>query len=237
MQNSNMKKYAVIVAGGKGSRIGAEVPKQFLPLAGHPVLWHTLETFLDAFSDLTIVLVAPEVFAEKSRILIQQTSDPNRIHITMGGSTRFHSVQNGLQLIREPSVVFVHDGVRCLVSRDLIHRCYEQTLEKGSAIPVVSVSDTVRIRDGEKTKVIDRNKLLAVQTPQTFRSEIILPAFQQPYHAAFTDEATVVEAGGQEVFMIEGERENIKITMPVDLEIAELFLNIRRMNRRSNKNG
>ncbi len=236
MQISNIKKYAVIVAGGRGSRIGGNLPKQFLQLAGKPVLWHTLEAFLHSFADMKIVLVVSEDFEEKAIQLIRQTSAPDRIFITAGGPTRFHSVLNGLQQVQESSVVFVHDGVRCLVSRDLIHRCYHQAVERGSAIPVLSVSDSMRIRDGEKTKVVDRNKLLAVQTPQTFRSEILLPAFKQKYQSVFTDEATVVEAGGQAVFMIEGERENIKITLPVDLIIAELFLEKRKSVQPLNKN-
>ena len=127
-------------------------------------------------------------------------------------------------MIREASVVFVHDGVRCLVTEKLIKRCYEQALEKGNAIPAVAVNDSIRMKEGNKTKVVDRSRLLAVQTPQTFLSDIILPAFEQPYEEAFTDEATVAEAAGYEVFMIEGEKENIKITQPADLLIAEQLI-------------
>ena len=216
-----MTKYAVIVAGGTGTRMGAAVPKQFMQLNGKPVLLHTIETFLRAYADLQIILVLPASFEEQGRQLILQTTTASRVQIVLGGATRFHSVQNGLKKINEASVVFVHDGVRCLVTESLIRRCYEQTIVKGNAIPAVAVNDSIRMVQGNKTKVVDRSRLLAVQTPQTFRSNILLSAFEQPYNEAFTDEATVAEAAGHEIFMIEGEKENIKITLPADLLIAE----------------
>ena len=216
-----MTKYAVIVAGGTGTRMGAAVPKQFMQLNGKPVLLHTIETFLRAYADLQIILALPASFEEQGRQLILQTTTASRVQIVLGGATRFHSVQNGLKKINEASVIFVHDGVRCLVTESLIRRCYEQTILKGNAIPAVAVNDSIRMVEGNKTKVVDRNKLRAVQTPQTFRSNILLAAFEQPYNEAFTDEATVAEAAGHEIFMIEGEKENIKITLPADLLIAE----------------
>ena len=216
-----MTKYAVIVAGGTGTRMGAAVPKQFMQLNGKPVLLHTIETFLRAYADLQIILALPASFEEQGRQLILQATSASRVQIVLGGTTRFHSVQNGLKQINEASVIFVHDGVRCLVTESLIRRCYEQTILKGNAIPAVAVNDSIRMVEGNKTKVVDRNKLRAVQTPQTFRSNILLAAFEQPYNEAFTDEATVAEAAGHEIFMIEGEKENIKITLPADLLIAE----------------
>ena len=216
-----MTKYAVIVAGGTGTRMGAAVPKQFMQLNGKPVLLHTIETFLRAYADLQIILVLPASFEEQGRQLILQATSASRVQIVLGGTTRFHSVQNGLKQINEASVIFVHDGVRCLVTESLIRRCYEQTIVKGNAIPAVAVNDSIRMVEGNKTKVVDRSTLLAVQTPQTFRSNILLSAFEQPYNEAFTDEATVAEAAGHEIFMIEGEKENIKITLPADLLIAE----------------
>ena len=216
-----MTKYAVIVAGGTGTRMGAAVPKQFMLLNGKPVLLHTIETFLRAYAELQIILVLPAPFEEQGRQLILQATSASRVQIVLGGTTRFHSVQNGLKQINEASVIFVHDGVRCLVTESLIRRCYEQTILKGNAIPAVAVNDSIRMVEGNKTKVVDRNKLRAVQTPQTFRSNILLAAFEQPYNEAFTDEATVAEAAGHEIFMIEGEKENIKITLPADLLIAE----------------
>jgi 2-C-methyl-D-erythritol 4-phosphate cytidylyltransferase len=141
-----------------------------------------------------------------------------------GGATRFHSVQNGLKLIIEPAVVAVHDGVRCLISKELIVRCVEQALEKGSAIPAVQATDSIRLVEGELNKVADRDIVRIIQTPQTFKSDILLTAFKQEHSASFTDEATVVEAAGHPVFLCEGEYDNIKITRPVDLLIAESIL-------------
>lgn len=219
-----MKKYAVLVAGGSGTRMGSTVPKQLLMLAGKPVLLHSIEKFLSAFYDIEIILVVHPLFIEQVKTLIESLPASPGISIIPGGETRFHSVKNGLKLVKEDAVVFVHDAVRCLVSESLIHCCYEQALTKGSAIPAISITDSVRMIDGNTTKIIDRNLLKAIQTPQTFRSEIILPAFEQEYKNAFTDEATVVESSGHEIFLIEGEKENIKITVPSDLIIAEHLL-------------
>lgn len=221
-----MKKIAVITAGGSGSRMGSNLPKQFMELKGKPVLWYTLKTFIAAFNDIEIVLVIPSTYQEAAKALLDELSIGDRARLVTGGSTRFHSVQNGLATIKEESVVFVHDGVRCLVTADLIQRCYHQALEKGSAVPAVASADSVRIAetDGDTHQSIDRNKVRIIQTPQTFKSNIILPAFQQEYTESFTDEATVVESNGGSVFLIEGEYTNLKITRPVDLVIAEMIL-------------
>lgn len=218
-----MKKYAVIVAGGAGQRMGTTTPKQFLQLQGKALLWYTLQSFLQAFDDLQIILVLPKDNREGIDI-VNDLHAANRTVITEGGETRFHSVQNGLLLVTEPSVVFVHDGVRCLVSKELIARCYTQALEKGSAIPAITATDSIRIIDGETSTVADRNNVRIIQTPQTFLSTILLPAFKAGYTESFTDEATVVEASGQKIFLIEGDHQNIKITRPVDLVIAESIL-------------
>ncbi|MDE3144727.1 MAG: 2-C-methyl-D-erythritol 4-phosphate cytidylyltransferase [Bacteroidota bacterium] len=219
-----MKKFAVIVAGGMGQRMGADTPKQFLMLRGKPVLWYSINTFLSAYDDMQIILVLPLAHLESGIELRNSFANKDRIQIISGGVTRFHSVQNGLKAIKDKSVVFVHDAVRCLVSKDLIKKCYEQAIEKGSAVPAVAASDSIRIADGEKTVVADRDTIRMIQTPQTFTSEIILPAFEQEFNHAFTDEATVVEASGKEIFLIEGEYNNIKITRPIDLVIAEKIL-------------
>jgi 2-C-methyl-D-erythritol 4-phosphate cytidylyltransferase len=219
-----MKKVAVIVAGGNGLRMGAFIPKQFLLLKGKPVLWYTLNSFLNAYDDLEIVLVLPEEHIERGEEIISMFEGKDRVVIVKGGSTRFHSVQNGLKLIKEKSIVFVHDGVRCMVSDALIKRCYEQAVEKGNAIPAVAATDSIRIAEGEKNSVIDRTTVRIIQTPQTFNSEILLPAFAQAYNEAFTDEATVVEAFGNEIYLCEGDYNNIKITRPVDLLMAEKIL-------------
>ncbi len=219
-----MKKYAVVVAGGSGQRMGSSIPKQFLLLQGKPLLWYTLDTFLKSFDDIEIILVVPETGISEADALVEDLNAQARITITKGGTTRFHSVQNGLALVTEPSIVFVHDGVRCLITKELIQRCYHQAIEKGSAIPAIAATDSIRIVDGNSHRVADRNNVRIIQTPQTFQSLILLKAFNTDYKDSFTDEATVVEASGENVFLIEGEHENIKITRPADLLIAERIL-------------
>ncbi len=216
-----MEKYAVIVAGGSGLRMRNAIPKQFLFLQNKPVLWHTIHAFQQAFDDINIVLVIPQ--NNQYQQLIQSFLSDKIVTVT-GGETRFHSVKNGLEKVPDHSVVFVHDGVRCLVSQQLIHRCYEQTIVKTNAIPVIAAMDSLRIENNNSHCVIERAKIKLVQTPQTFISTDLKKAFMQPYQDIFTDEATVMEAFGKEVFLIEGEYENIKITQPIDLVIAEKIL-------------
>jgi 2-C-methyl-D-erythritol 4-phosphate cytidylyltransferase len=224
-----MKKYAVIVAGGSGQRMGTETPKQFLLLKGKPLLQYTLNTFLNTFADLDVILVLPSQHFERGRNIIEQMNVEERVQITAGGETRFHSVQNGLQEIAQPSIIFVHDGVRCLVSSQLIISCYNYAMQNGSAIPAVTPADSLRIDDGSNHRVIDRDKVRIIQTPQTFSSHILLPAFEQEYQSSFTDEATVVEAAGNKVYLIDGEHSNLKITRPIDLYIAEKLLEEREL--------
>lgn len=219
-----MKKYAVIVAGGSGQRMDAVVPKQFLLLQERPLLWHTLTIFLRSYDDIIIILVLPKANLAEGESLRKNLNATRKIMLAEGGETRFQSVKNGLQLVKEPSVVFVHDGVRCLITEELVHRCYEQALVKGSAVPAVTATDSIRIVENEGHYVMNRNHVRIIQTPQTFQSTLLLPAFEQPYDESFTDEATVVEANGQQIFLIEGDYENIKITRPVDLLIAEKIL-------------
>ncbi len=219
-----MKKIAVIVAGGTGKRMGNIVPKQFLMLRNKPVLWYTIDTFLRAYDDMQIVIVLPREHIEKGKQIVSQFAGNRAITITEGGETRFHSVKQGLQLIKDDAVVFVHDGVRCLISVPLIQRCYNQAVEKGSAVPAVAATDSIRIVNGNGHFVENRQYVRIIQTPQTFLSSIILAAFQQDFTDAFTDEATVVEASGVPVFLTEGEYDNIKITRPVDLIIAERMM-------------
>ncbi|MCB0700303.1 MAG: 2-C-methyl-D-erythritol 4-phosphate cytidylyltransferase [Chitinophagales bacterium] len=220
-----MKKYAVIVAGGKGVRMGMALPKQFLPVGGKPVLFHTIKAFYEAYDDMNIVLVLPEDQLSYAQMVLQAfEGDRPDITIVTGGATRFHSVQNGLKVVEEESIVFVHDGVRPLVSVELICACYEQAFGKGSAIPAIAVSDSIRSVDGDDSTPVDRSVLRAIQTPQTFKSEILLPAFEQGYSEQFTDEATVVEANGEKVYLIEGDKRNVKLTTPEDLEWADMIL-------------
>ena len=220
-----MKKYAIIVAGGSGSRMGGDLPKQFMLLKDKPVLYYSLKVFLDAYPDLQIILVLPLDYTNMGQEIIDAYFDKNRIRIAAGGNTRFQSVKNGLKLVKEESIIFVHDGVRCLVTRELIHRCYEQAVDTGTAIPAITSKDSIRLMNEDSNDAFDRNKVMLIQTPQTFHSKILLPAYQIDYKDKFTDEATVVEAYGLKVSLVEGEENNIKITRPIDLLIAESIIN------------
>jgi 2-C-methyl-D-erythritol 4-phosphate cytidylyltransferase len=215
-----MKKTAVIVAGGSGVRMGSAVPKQFLHLKGKPIIWHTVQQFFYAYLDIQIVLVLPASYLQEAATYFE-TDQLSNIQFVEGGSTRFDSVKNGLQKVTEPSVIFVHDGVRCLVSANLIKKCYKEAMVFGSAIPAVTATDSIRLVTGEAHQVIDRNRIKIIQTPQTFLSTVLIPAFDRPYQDSFTDEATVVEAAGHSVRLIEGEYSNLKITRPQDLIVAE----------------
>lgn len=219
-----MKKYAIIVAGGSGVRMGGTLPKQFLLLRDKPVLYYTLKTFIEAYDDLQVILVLPVDYTDMGQEIIDAFFDKDRIRITAGGDTRFQSVKNGLALVEEESVVFVHDGVRCLLTKELIHRCYQQAVETGTAIPAIPSKDSIRLITEEGNAAFDRNRVMLIQTPQTFHSKIIVPAFQIDYKDKFTDEATVAEAYGMKVSLVEGEETNIKITRPVDLLLAEQIL-------------
>jgi len=219
-----MKKIALIVAGGKGSRMNNDIPKQFLLLKNKPVLYYTLKAFTDAYENIEIILVLPEEHISKGQEIIDGYFNHSRIRITAGGRTRFHSVQNGLALINEESIIFVHDGVRCLITSDLIKKCYETAVENGNAVPAVECGDSVRLLTATGNKIVDRNKVKLIQTPQTFHSKILLPAYKIDYKDKFTDEASVVEAYGLTINLIEGEKNNIKITTPADLHLAGILL-------------
>ena len=219
-----MKKYAVIVAGGAGIRMGGYLPKQFMLLKNKPLLYYTIKTFLNSFNDLQVILVRPVDYTDMGQEIIDAWFDKSRIQLAVGGDTRFQSVKNGLSLIEEDAIVFVHDGVRCLLSQGLIERCYNQALSTGTAIPAIPSKDSIRIVRDEGNEAFDRNKVMLIQTPQTFHSRILIPAFEIDYKDKFTDEATVVEAYGMKVSLVEGEERNIKITRPVDLLLAEQLL-------------
>ena len=201
--------------------MGSSEPKQFLLLNGKPVIWHTLSAFLSAFHDTEIILVLPEDRLSTGSEITRAFESPNQIAIVGGGETRFHSVKKGLSLIRDPSIVFVHDGVRCMVTPELIKRCYNATVEKGNAVPVITAIDSLRVETKEGNKIIDRGNVKIVQTPQTFRSDILLGAFEQEYNLDFTDEASVVERSGVKINLVEGDESNFKITRPLDLLVAE----------------
>jgi 2-C-methyl-D-erythritol 4-phosphate cytidylyltransferase len=222
-----LKNYAIIVAGGSGTRMGSTTPKQFLLVNEKPVLYYTIKAFSDSFPAIEIILVLPENQMELGKEIIDGYFKEANIRMTAGGETRFHSVKKGLSLIEEESIVFIHDGVRCLVTKELLIRCYNKALETGSAIPVSACRDSLRLITEDGHVVLDRSAVRLVQTPQTFHSKLILPAYAIDYKDRFTDEATVAEAFGIEVTLVEGDPENIKITTPLDLTVAESILQLR----------
>lgn len=217
-------KTAVIVAGGSGTRMGSATPKQFLLLKGKPLLWYTIRAFLDAYTDMQIILVLPEAHIDNGKAIATDFPEAD-IQIIVGGDTRFASVKNGVMAAPDDAIIFVHDGVRCLISPELIQACYVQTVEKGSAVPAVASTDSVRLSAADGSHhVVDRQFVQIIQTPQTFPAQVLKAAFQQAYRDAFTDEATVVEAAGGVVHLIVGDYSNIKVTRPIDLLMAERIL-------------
>lgn len=219
-----MKKIAVIVAGGKGTRMNSDLPKQFMLLKNKPILYYTIKAFLSAYDDIEIILVLPVEHMGKGLEIIDGYFDRSRFRLCEGGRSRFHSVQNGLALVDEESIIFVHDGVRCLITGNLIKRCYEAAIEYGNAVPATDSKDSLRLITSNGNKILKRNKVKLIQTPQTFHSKILLPAFKIDYKDKFTDEASVVEAFGLKVNLIEGEENNIKITTLFDIQFAENLL-------------
>ena len=219
--------YIIIVAGGKGLRMGSDIPKQFLPIGGKPVLMRTLERFRAYSSELQIVLVLPEAQQDYWHELCEQYHFDVEYALANGGQTRFHSVQNGLALIPDDAegVVGVHDGVRPFPSIEVIRNCYETAREKKAVIPVIPVVETVRqIFSNNSSRTVPRDEYRLVQTPQTFDIQLLKAANRQPYNDGFTDDASVVESYGHAITLVEGNRENIKITTPYDMKIAEVLL-------------
>ena len=219
-----MKKYALIVAGGKGLRMGSELPKQFLPIGGKPVLMRTLEAFHACNREIQLIVVLPHSQQEFWRTLCREHRFTLPHVVVDGGETRFHSVKNGLVLVEAPALVGVHDGVRPFVSREVIDRCYGLAAEKRAVIPVIGVVETVRRMEGEESVTVSRDDYRLVQTPQVFDAELLKAAYDQPYTPHFTDDASVVEAWGASVTLTPGNRENIKITTPFDLKIAAALI-------------
>ena len=218
--------YIIIVAGGKGLRMGSDIPKQFLPIGGKPVLMRTLERFRAYSSDLQIILVLPEAQQDYWRKLCQEYQFDVEYQLANGGQTRFHSVQNGLALVPDDAegVVGVHDGVRPFPSIEVIRNCYETARTAKAVIPVIPVVETVRHLEGDKSVTVPRGDYRLVQTPQTFDIQLLKAANRQPYNDGFTDDASVVESYGHAITLVEGNRENIKITTPYDLKIAEVLI-------------
>lgn len=216
----------IIVAGGSGQRMGAAVPKQFLPLCGVPVLAVTLRGILAALPESPIVVVLPDAEAERWKDICLTEGLEGTHDICVGGTSRFESVRNGLAALGDCDYVAVHDGVRPLASKDLIMRCINTAEKYGTAIPAVRPVDSFRSVDTEGNRIIDRDTLRAVQTPQVFRRDIITDAYQNEYALHFTDDASVVESVGIKVTLCDGERINIKITTPEDMAIAETLMKL-----------
>ena len=218
-----MKKFALIVAGGSGSRMKSDIPKQFIILNGKPVLMHTVETFLKAGEHFHFVMVLPQSLIPEWEAMCKRHSFGQHT-LVEGGITRFESVKNGLAQIKEEGIVFIHDGVRPLVSAQTIQNCYETAMEKGNALPVIVPSESVRKAEEGKNYAVNRSHYFLVQTPQTFKVSLIKKAYEQPYDIKFTDDASVLESYGFEIHLVEGNRENIKITYPEDIILADAYL-------------
>ena len=218
--------YVIIVAGGKGLRMGSDIPKQFLPIGGKPVLMRTIERFREYSKDLKIILVLPEAQQDYWQELCKKYNFQIEYQLANGGQTRFHSVQNGLALVPDDAegVVGVHDGVRPFPAVEVIRDCYETARTTKAVIPVIPVVETVRHLEGEGSVTVPRGDYRLVQTPQTFDIQLLKAANRQPYNDGFTDDASVVESYGHAITLVEGNRENIKITTPYDIVVAEAIL-------------
>lgn len=226
-----MERFAILVAGGQGLRMGGDVPKQFLPLDGRPVLMHTIDRFREVFPDMHIIVVLPQGQHDYWHDLCRRHHLEGGFLTAPGGDTRFHSVLNGLNAIPadvSEGLVGVHDGVRPFVSRDTLRRCYEEAARSGTAVPVVPVVETLRhvSSDGE-SMTVPRGDYRLVQTPQVFSLSLLRRAYRQPYAPQFTDDASVVEALGERITLVEGNRENIKLTTPADLLLAKGIMEAR----------
>lgn len=215
----------LIVAGGKGLRMGSDLPKQFLPIGGKPVLMHTIEAFHHFDRTMKIILVLPQEQQTYWQELCAKHSFVIEHTVVDGGETRFHSVKNGLACVNS-GLVGVHDGVRPFVSPEVIKRCYELAAIKKAVIPVIDVVETVRHITETGSETVSRNDYKLVQTPQVFDAELLKQAYAQEYTPFFTDDASVVEAMGVSVCLVEGNRENIKITTPFDLKISSALVNV-----------
>lgn len=219
------KQTVIIVAGGKGERMNAGIPKQFILLGGRPVLMHTIDLFYSYNNLIDIIVVLPENQTDNWGGLCEKHAFHLRHKIVTGGANRFESVKNGLSLAANDSLIAIHDGVRPLVSTDVIDNCFYAAGLHGAAVPVTDPVESIREISADGTSIaVDRSKYKLIQTPQVFRADILRKAYEQPFSTTFTDDASVVEASGVAIHLIEGNRENIKITTPFDLKLAELLL-------------
>jgi 2-C-methyl-D-erythritol 4-phosphate cytidylyltransferase len=222
-----MTKAIIIVAGGSGTRMGSAIPKQFLMLAGKPILMQTIEVFFHFDKNIEIILVLPENQIGYWENLKREFEFDIPHKTTSGGAERFFSVKNGLSMVSEATeVIGIHDGVRPLVNQQTVSSCYEKAFEHGAAIPVIQIKDSIRKMREEGSKAVNRDDFCFVQTPQCFSKDVITKAYQQEFNKSFTDDASVAEAAGFHIQLTPGNTENIKITSPSDLIIAEQLLKI-----------
>jgi len=219
-----MKEYALIVAGGKGTRIKSAIPKQFIELNDKPILLHTIEAFLKYSTSLSIILVLPEEDFKTWEAICKKFNFTKPIVLQKGGETRFQSVKNGLDKIEGDGLVAIHDGVRPLVSADLIGASYRLAAVHGSAVAAVRLKESIRMTDQDNTKAVDRSKFRVIQTPQTFEVQLIKKAYQIKEDPSLTDDASVAEKSGHVISLFEGSYENIKITTAEDLIVAEALM-------------
>ena len=219
-----MKQYTIIVAGGSGTRMGSSIPKQFLALKSRPVLMHTIEKMHECLPQSEIIVALPKTEINRWKDLCQQHQFQVQYKLCQGGNTRFESVQNALQHIEKDSVVAIHDGVRPFIQEKVFNRFMQIAQEKGAAIPTIPIVESLRQKTKDGTLIVNRDDYLIVQTPQCFKSQIILDAYQLDYQTKFTDDASVVETLGTTIQTVVGNKENIKITTPEDLKIAEIYL-------------
>jgi len=219
-----MGRSCIIVAGGNGSRMGTELPKQFLRVSSIPVLMHTIRNFHDFDPSIQLIVVLPADEIDNWKELCRQHHFDIPHLLIAGGDTRFQSVKNGLSLVDDSELIAIHDGVRPLVSHETLNRCFTGAEETGTAIPVLPANESVREGTMNSSAPVDRSRYFLVQTPQVFKASLIQESYKQPWIPEFTDDASVAEHSGIRVHMVMGNRENIKITFPEDLRIAELFL-------------
>jgi 2-C-methyl-D-erythritol 4-phosphate cytidylyltransferase len=223
-----MHKYALIVAGGSGKRMNNKVPKQFLELLGKPVLMHTINAFRKYDSAMEIVLVLPVNKIEHWFELCKKHEYTVTHAVAEGGKTRFHSVKNGLSYFKHDGLIAIHDGVRPFVSQKTISTCFDIAQKKGNAVPVMPLTESIRSIVEEYSRPIDRSNLRLVQTPQVFQHSILKEAYLQDYHEDFTDDASVIEKIRHRIHVVEGNPENIKITTPYDMLVAEYLVTLKR---------
>lgn len=228
MTSNEVRRYAIIVAGGSGTRMNSPVPKQFLVLDGRPMLMHTLSRFLDTGFPVEIILVLPASQLSYWQRLCEEHGFTAPVKIAEGGETRFHSVKNGLALVDDEGIVAVHDAARPLVSSKTIITAYKAAEMYGTAVPAVPLSDSIRQIESTLSIAVDRSKYCKIQTPQCFDSRMLKRAYEQEYKYTFTDDATVVESIGEKIHLIDGNNDNIKITTPEDIVIAEALMKYRR---------